>query len=68
MEAVSRAIYETSVHIQCPRCDNWENINGDEPRHHMQSFKILDWYLDEPEVSHTMCLVCEKEFKLVWDS
>jgi len=56
--------------IDCPECDNWEQLTIDEPRHKLQIFSIEEWYPDiegKNEISRMKCSLCENEFNLEWD-
>jgi hypothetical protein len=59
-----------NVHIDCPNCDNWEQIGIDEPRHRLQSITLVEWMPStsrKVEVSINHCTVCNKQFSLLWD-
>lgn len=59
-----------NIGIECPSCDNWEEISEDHPRHKLGAFDLFHWEEDKPdtnEVSHMECLVCKHKFMLEWD-
>ena len=58
------------IHLECPHCDNWEQLGVDEQRHHLHTLPILEWYPDEKdknEVSLHECLQCKNKFEVEWD-
>lgn len=61
---------EDDVYVECPHCNHCESHPIDEQRHHLQTFKILDWLEDvdgQNEYSLMKCGHCNKEFELDWD-
>ncbi len=55
-----------TVTVTCPSCESWEEIHVDEQRHHLQSFYIVDWVYENPDVSLTECGNCNMLFSLTW--
>lgn len=61
---------DINVHIDCPHCDNWEQLGVDDPRHRFSNLAIIKWLPDvegEHEKSIHECSQCKNEFKVVWD-
>jgi len=61
---------DKDIHIDCPHCDNWEQLGVDEARHHLNTMPILKWYPDKKgqnEVSLHECTQCKKKFEVEWD-
>lgn len=54
------------VTVACPNCGMWEEIHVDEQRHHLQSFDIVSWASENPDVSITECGNCNTRFSLTW--
>jgi hypothetical protein len=71
MQATKITVYEDDgIGIECPSCENWEEINVDTPRHKVQTFNLIEWETDEEdknEVSIMKCCVCKSSFMLEWD-
>ncbi len=53
------------VSIECPSCDNWEEISIDQSRKDFQSIPIIDW--KPKEISINKCCECKTEFEVEWD-
>lgn len=63
-------VYNENVSIDCPYCDNWEELPINAPRHEIQSFELKKWgkwKKGECEKSKMKCLSCNQEFNLFWD-
>jgi len=56
------------IFVTCPNCEQCEQHQVDEQRHHLQSFDIVEWLEEEKgvEVSLMNCHVCKTDFKLTW--
>lgn len=57
----------TDVYVECPNCGHCEQHPVDEQRHHIQTFDIVEWVKETPEVSVMKCHPCKEEFRLIWD-
>lgn len=59
-----------NVHIDCPNCDNWEQLGIDDPRKMLSSLPIIEWLPDEDnknEESIHECTDCKTKFIVEWD-
>lgn len=58
-----------TLYIECPKCENWEVIDTDYPRHKLQNFTFLEW-ANVPynsEISINKCNDCGSTFHIIWD-
>ena len=68
-----QSLVGANIHIDCPFCDNWEQLGIDDPRGILSSIPIIPkigWKPDiegENEVSIHKCTQCENEFEVEWD-
>lgn len=61
---------DKDIYIECPYCDNWEQLGIDDPRHRLHTVPIIEWYEDEKgknEVSLHECIQCKNKFEVEWD-
>lgn len=62
---------EDNIHIDCPNCDNWEQLGVDDPRKRLNALPITQWLTDDEvtgnEVSAHECIICKTVFEVEWD-
>ena len=61
---------DKDIHLDCPYCDNWEELSVNDPRHMLNNIPILAWKGDvdgENEISMHQCTQCDKTFEVEWD-
>ena len=61
---------DSTIHIECPHCDTWEQLGIDDPRHRLSSLPITKWLDDTErgnEISRHECTQCKNEFEVEWD-
>jgi len=59
-----------NIHLDCPCCDNWEQLGVDDPRKMLNAIPIIEWYpdvIDRNEISIHKCTQCKTEFEVEWD-
>ena len=64
------------INIDCPHCDNWEQMGVDDPRHHLNSLPIVKWLENEVLIAYGYakheesvheCNSCKTKFVVEWD-
>ena len=59
-----------NIHLDCPCCDNWEQLGVDDPRKMLNAIPIIEWYpdvIDRNEISIHKCTQCKTGFEVEWD-
>lgn len=59
-----------NIQIECPHCDNWEQLGIDDPCKRLNGIPIIEWNPTregQSDYSINECLECESKFEVEWD-